>query len=218
MDSDGSGTHITTSSKVGPTIADDISRSALIAGSLALLIIFVYIFARFSKATFGLGGVVALFHDTVITLGMFSLFRGILPFSLEIDQAFIAAILTVIGYSINDTVIVYDRVREYINLYPTLDKTELINRAINSTLSRTLITSLTTLFTVFILFIFGGAAIRGFAFALLLGIGFGTYSSVFVASALLHDFTKGDSLADKAKIAQANSPGKGFSTKVVEKK
>jgi SecD/SecF fusion protein len=218
MDSDGAGTHITTSSKVGPTIADDISRSAFIAGTLALLVIFVYIFVRFSKATFGLGGVVALFHDTIITLGMFSLFRGILPFSLEIDQAFIAAILTVIGYSINDTVIVYDRIREYINLYPTLDKTELINRAINSTLSRTLITSFTTLFTVFVLFIFGGAAIRGFAFALLLGIGFGTYSSVFVASALLHDFTKGDVLADKAKIAKANSPGKGFSTKVLEKK
>ena len=218
LQSDGSGTRITTSSKVGPTIADDISRSAFIAGTLALLVIFVYIFVRFSKATYGLGGVVALFHDTLITLGMFSLFQGILPFSLEIDQAFIAAILTVIGYSINDTVIVYDRIRENINRYPTMDKTELINKSINSTLSRTVITSLTTLFTVFILFIFGGASIRGFAFALLLGIGFGTYSSVFVASALLFDFTKGDRLADKAKIAKAEGPGKGFSTKALEPK
>ncbi|MBK6947614.1 MAG: protein translocase subunit SecF [Haliscomenobacter sp.] len=215
LDPDGAGTHIAASTKVGPTIADDIKQSAFIAGGLALLVIFIYIFARFSKASFSLGGVVALFHDTLITLGMFSLFRGLVPFSLEIDQAFIAAILTVIGYSINDTVIVYDRVREHSHLYPNKTKTELINGAINSTLGRTLITGLTTLFSVFILFFFGGASIKGFAFALLIGIGFGTYSSVFVASSLVHDFIKGDRLSSSPKVT--NTTGKGFSTKAIQK-
>lgn len=218
MDPDAAGTHIASSSKVGPTIADDIKKSAFLAGFLALAVIFLYIFIRFSQAKYSLGGVVALFHDTVITVGMFSLLRGFLPFSMEIDQAFIAAILTVIGYSINDTVIVYDRVRERVGMFPTMDKTLLINNAINSTLSRTLITSLTTLFTVFVLLIFGGASIKGFAFALLIGIGFGTYSSVFVASALVHDFTKSDTMQDKAKVSSTpTGVGRGFAKKVVEK-
>ncbi|MBV6425771.1 MAG: hypothetical protein KIPDCIKN_00255 [Haliscomenobacter sp.] len=217
LDPDGEGTHITSSTKVGPTIADDIKKSAFIAGGLALLVIFIYIFIRFSKASFSLGGVVALFHDTLITLGMFSLFRGIVPFSLEIDQAFIAAILTVIGYSINDTVIVYDRLREHLHLYPNKNKSELINGAINSTLGRTLITGLTTLFSVFILFFFGGASIKGFAFALLIGIGFGTYSSVFVASSLVHDFVKGDRISSSAKVTTTPGKGKGFSSKALQK-
>lgn len=216
LDADASGTHITSSSKVGPTIADDIQKSAFLAGGLALLGIFLYILMRFSQAKYSLGGIVALFHDTIITVGMFSLLQGVLPFSLEIDQAFIAAILTVIGYSINDTVIVYDRIRERVASFPAMNKTLLINNAVNSTLSRTLITSLTTLFTVFVLFLFGGASIRGFAFALLVGIGFGTYSSVFVASALVHDFSKSDTLQDKAKVSEVTGKGKGFSSKAKE--
>src|SRR5690606_12331345 len=135
---------------------------------------------RFSSWQYSLGAVAALFHDTLITLGVFSLFHGILPFTLEIDQAFIAAILTVIGYSINDTVIVFDRIREYLNNYTKRPKEEVINMAINSTLSRTVITSLTTLFVVAVLFAFGGSSIKGFAFAILVGIMVGTYSSIFV--------------------------------------
>ncbi len=186
---DGEGTHVTSSSKVGPTIADDIQTSAYYAAIFALLLIFLYIFIRFSKWQYSLGAVAALFHDTLITLGVFSLFHGVLPFTLEIDQAFIAAILTVIGYSINDTVIVFDRIREYLNNYTKRPKEEVINMAINSTMSRTLITSLTTFFVVAVLFAFGGASIKGFAFAILVGILVGTYSSVFVATPIMADLT-----------------------------
>ena len=186
---DGEGTHVTSSSKVGPTIADDIQTSAYYAAIFALLLIFLYIFIRFSKWQYSLGAVAALFHDTLITLGVFSLFHGILPFTLEIDQAFIAAILTVIGYSINDTVIVFDRIREYLNNYTKRPKEEVINMAINSTMSRTLITSLTTLFVVAVLFAFGGASIKGFSFAILVGIMVGTYSSIFVATPIMADLT-----------------------------
>ncbi len=186
---DGNGTHVESSSKVGPTIADDIKSSAFYAAIFALLLIFLYIFIRFSKWQYSLGAVAALFHDTLVVLGIFSIFHGILPFSLEIDQAFIAAILTVIGYSINDTVVVFDRIREFLNQYTKSSKEEVINRAINSTVSRTIITSLTTLFVVAILFFFGGASIRGFAFALLIGILVGTYSSIFVATPIMSDFT-----------------------------
>jgi SecD/SecF fusion protein len=218
FDQDADGTHVTSSSRVGPTIADDIKKSAFLAGAISLFVIFLYIFIRFNQAKYSMGGVIALFHDTIITVGMFSVLRGLLPFSMEIDQAFIAAILTVIGYSINDTVIVYDRIRERVAMNPGLNKTTLINNAINSTLSRTLITSLTTLFTVFVLLLFGGASIKGFAFALLVGIGFGTYSSVFVASALVHDFTKSDTMVDNAKVSQTQTGGaRGFSSKAVEK-
>ena len=189
-DADGKGTHVTSFSKVGPTIADDIKSSAYKATIFALLLIFLYIFIRFSKWQYSLGAVAALFHDTLIVLSVFSLFHGILPFSLEIDQTFIAAILTVIGYSINDTVVVFDRIREFFNLYTKKSKEEVINMAINSTVSRTVITSLTTLFVVAVLFFFGGTSIKGFAFALLLGIIVGTYSSIFVATPIMSDFTK----------------------------
>ncbi len=184
-----SGTHVIASSKVGPTIADDIARSAKYATVFALLFIFLYIFLRFSKWQYSLGAVAALFHDTLVVLGFFSIFHGILPFSLEIDQAFIAAILTVIGYSINDTVVVFDRVREYMAIYTGKPKSEVINMAVDSTVSRTVITSLTTLFVVLILFIFGGGAIKGFAFALLIGVLVGTYSSIFIATPIMSDLT-----------------------------
>ncbi len=186
---DGTGTFVSSSSKVGATIADDIQTSAFYATIFALLLIFLYIFIRFSKWQYSLGAVAALFHDVLFVLGFFALFHGILPFSMEIDQALIAALLTVIGYSINDTVVVFDRIREFFNLYLKKDKKEVINMAINSTVSRTIITSLTTLFVVFILFVFGGASIKGFAFALLLGILVGTYSSIFIATPIMADLT-----------------------------
>jgi len=175
------------SQKVGPTISDDIKKDAVIAIIFALIAIFLYIMVRFSNWKYGLGGVLSLAHDTIITLGVFSMFHGILPFSLEIDQAFIAAILTVIGYSINDTVIVYDRIREYLHIHPKRDLKTNMDDAMNHTLRRTLNTSLTTLLVLFIIFIFGGENIRGFIFALLVGIGIGTYSSVFVATPIVYE-------------------------------
>lgn len=186
---DGRGTHVTSSSRVGPTIADDIQDSAFKAAIFALLLIFGYIFIRFSKWQYSMGAVAALFHDTLIVLAIFSLGHGIFPWTMEIDQAFIAAILTVIGYSINDTVVVFDRIREYLNIYTKKTKEEVINLAVNSTISRTIITSVTTFFMVAVLFIFGGASIKGFAFALLVGIIVGTYSSVFIATPIMSDLT-----------------------------
>jgi SecD/SecF fusion protein len=202
---DGKGTHVTSSSKVGATIADDIKVSSYYAAIFALLLIFLYIFIRFSRWQYSMGAVAALFHDTLIVLSLFSLLHGILPFSLEIDQAFIAAILTVIGYSINDTVVIFDRIREFLNIYNKSDKNEVINRAINSTVSRTIITSLTTLFVVAILFIFGGSSIKGFSFALLVGIIVGTYSSVFIATPVLADLSK------DLKVKVSSDKKKGFS-------
>lgn len=183
-------THITSSSKVGPTIADDIKKSAFYAGIFALLAIFLYIFIRFNKWQYSMGAVGALFHDTLITIGLFSLLKDIVPFSLEVDQTFIAAILTVIGYSINDTVIVYDRIREYLGIYPNKSTDEVLNLAINSTFSRTTITSMTTLFVVAVLLFFGGGSIKGFAFAVFVGILVGTYSSIFVATPIVRDLSK----------------------------
>lgn len=192
-----SATHVLSVSKVGPAIADDIKRSSLIAGGLALIFIFLYLLLRFSKWQYSAGAVAALFHDAIIVLGIFSLTWGFLPFNIEIDQAFIAAILTVIGYSINDTVVVFDRIREYLNSYTAGSKTDVINRAVNSTVSRTIITSLTTLFVVLVLFLFGGSSIKGFAFALIVGILVGTYSSIFVATPIVHDFLE-DEIEPKA--------------------
>ena len=186
---DGAGVHVTSSSKVGPTIAEDIKSSSWYAASFALILIFLYIFIRFNKWQFSMGAVAALFHDVAIVLSIFTIFHGILPFSLEVDQNFIAAILTVIGYSINDTVVVFDRIREYMNNYSGLSKHEVINKAINSTWSRTVITSVTTLFVVLILFIFGGGSIKGMAFALTVGIVVGTYSSVFIATPIMSDLS-----------------------------
>lgn len=194
---EGSGTHITSSAKVGPTIADDIKTSSIYAGIFALLLIFLYIFIRFSKWQYSLGAVGALTHDSLVILSLFAALHGVLPFSLEIDQAFIAALLTVIGYSINDTVIVFDRVREYLGIYTDKAKDEVLNLAINSTFSRTIVTSLTTLFVILILFLFGGGSIKGFAFALLVGIVVGTYSSIFIATPIVRDLT--DDLKVKTK-------------------
>lgn len=181
---------ILSSVRVGPSVAKDITKEAFWAILFSLLGIFLYILVRFRRWQFSLGAVISLVHDSIVVLGVFSLFYGFLPFSLEIDQAFIAAILTVIGYSINDTVIVYDRIREYVAENPRTPFRKVVNQAINSTLIRTVNTSLITIFVLFVIFLLGGEAIRSFMFALLIGIGFGTYSSVFVSTALMYDFVK----------------------------
>lgn len=187
---DGKGIHITSYSQVGPVIADDIKSSSYKALILSLLVIFIYILLRFRKWQYSAGAIIALVHDTLVVLACFSLFHGILPFPMEIDQAFIAALLTVIGYSMNDTVIVFDRIRDYLSKDSQKTERQLINDAINTTLSRTINTSLVTLLTIIILFFFGGSSIKGFAFALIVGITIGTYSSIFVATPVIVDFAK----------------------------
>lgn len=169
---------------VGPRFAEDLKEGALYSVLGSLLVIFVYILIRF-EWRFGLGAVSALFHDVIITLGIFSLLQGVVPFSLQIDQALIAAFLTIVGYSINDTVVVFDRIREFTNIFKTEPYETVVNRSINSTLSRTVVTSGTTLLVVITLFIFGGEVLRGFAFALIVGIIIGTYSTIFVASPMV---------------------------------
>jgi SecD/SecF fusion protein len=178
------------SQKVGPTVADDVKRQAIWAVFFALIGIFIYIFIRFRNWQFGLGGIVALVHDAMMTIGLFSILYGIMPFSMEIDQSFIAAILTILGFSINDTVVIFDRVREYVGLYRKRDKAEIINLAVNATISRTINTSLTVLFVLIVIFIFGGESIRGFTFALIIGVTTGTYSTVFIATSFVYDTTK----------------------------
>jgi SecD/SecF fusion protein len=175
------------SQKVGPTISNDIRKSAVLAIIFSLLIIFLYIAVRFRNWAFGLGGLVSLAHDATILLGAYSLLDGFLPFSLAIDQAFIAAILTVLGYSIMDTVVVFDRIREYLHLHPKQNTVKTYNDAMNSTLRRTFSTSLTTLVVLTAIFLFGGTSIQGFIFALLFGVFIGTYSSVFVATPIAFD-------------------------------
>jgi SecD/SecF fusion protein len=181
---------IMSSQKVGPTIADDIKDAAIWSVIFSLIVIFLYILVRFRKWQFSLGAVCAVFHDVLVVLSIFSIFYGILPFSLEIDQAFIAAILTIIGYSLNDTVVVFDRVREYLYNNKRKEVHQIINGALNSTLSRTINTSLTTFFVLFVIFIFGGEVIRGFMFALMIGVLVGTYSSLFIASPIMLDTIK----------------------------
>ena len=181
---------IISSDKVGPTIANDITRSAIIAVIIALFVIFGYIAIRFRGWTWGLGGVLGLAHTAIIVIGFFSIFTGILPFTLDIDQTFIAAILTIIGYAINDTVVIFDRIREYKELHPKADFKSNVNAALNSTLSRTMNTSLTTLITMVAIAIFGGEVIRGLAVALILGIIIGTYASIFIATPIMYDVTK----------------------------
>ncbi|MBU6342448.1 MAG: protein translocase subunit SecDF [Bacteroidetes bacterium] len=213
---DGYGTHITSSSQVGPTVADDIRSSSFLAAFWALALIFIFLLIRFRRWQFSLGAVLSLFHDVLITIGFFSLLHGIVPFSLEIDQAIIACILTVIGYSVNDTVIVYDRIREFINTFSGRKKEEVFNLAINTTLSRTLITSGTVFLVVLLLFLFGGSAIKGFAFGMLVGMFFGTYSSVFIASAFVIDLTREDIISGKAPVtasAKVETSGKKTPTK-----
>ena len=181
---------IISSDKVGPTIANDITRDAIIAVIIALFVIFAYIAIRFRGWTWGLGGVTGLAHTALIVIGFFSLFSGILPFSLDIDQTFIAAILTIIGYAINDTVVIFDRIREYKELHPKADFRKNVNEALNSTLSRTMNTSLTTLITMLAIAIFGGEVIRGLAVALIIGIIIGTYASIFIATPIMYDVTR----------------------------
>lgn len=178
------------SGKVSPTIADDIKQSSVWAVLGSLIVVFLYILLRFKKWQFSLGAVVAVFHDVLIVLGVFSLTWNYLPFSMEIDQAFIAAILTVIGYSLNDTVVVFDRIREYLNEHSSWDFTKIINSALNSTLSRTLNTSLTTLVVLLAMFMFGADSLRGLLFALIVGVLVGTYSSVFIATPIMNDTLK----------------------------
>ncbi|QZT35692.1 protein translocase subunit SecDF [Halosquirtibacter xylanolyticus] len=178
------------SQKVGPTISDDIKKDALISIFFSLIIIFLYILIRFSEWQYGLGAVAALAHDSLIVLGFFSIFDGLLPFSLDIDQAFIAAILTVVGYSINDTVVVFDRLREYIGLHPKRNREEIIDSALSSTLRRTFSTSLSTFVVLLAIFLFGGTSIKGFTLALLIGVVVGTYSSIFIATPVAYDTRK----------------------------
>lgn len=178
------------SQTVLPTISDDLKAGATKATIIAVLVICLYIFLRFRDWRYSLGTIFSLMHDVFVTLIVFSFFRNIVPFPLEIDQHFIAAILTVIGFSMNDTVIVYDRIREDSALMPDADNATIINRAINQTLSRTIMTSVTVFLTILILFIFGGEVTRGFAFAMLIGVITGSYSSIFVAAPILVDFAK----------------------------
>lgn len=182
--------NVKSSIKIEAAIADDIRSSSWKAILFGLLGVFVYIFARFRKLEFAAGSIVALAHDPIIVLGVFSLFKGIMPFSLEIDQNIIAAVLTLIGYSVNDTVVVFDRIREYMNLYPAHSIEKNVNDSINSTLSRTIMTVFTVMIVSVILFLFGGATLRGFSFALIVGLIVGTYSSIFVASPIMVDIAK----------------------------
>jgi SecD/SecF fusion protein len=179
--------NLKSSETVGPTIARDITVKAIWAILFALVGMFLYILLRFRNWQYGLGAIAALVHDVVIVLGIFSLFYGIMPFSMDIDQAFIAAILTVVGYSVNDTVIIFDRIREYLPIFRKRPRKEVIDLALNSTLVRTINTSMTTILVLLAIFIFGGEVIRGFVFALLLGIAVGTYSSLFVATPIFYE-------------------------------
>lgn len=170
---------------VGARFAEDLKQGALNAIIFALIVIFIYILIRFKDWTFSAGAVAALFHDVLIVVGVFTFFAEVAPFSMQIDQSIIAAFLTIVGYSLNDTVVVFDRIRENSLLYKTMDYEKMVNKSLNDTLSRTVITSVTTLFVVTVLFIFGGEVLKGFSFALMLGVIIGTYSSLFVASSMV---------------------------------
>lgn len=191
--------YMQSSQKVGPTIATDMRNKAGLAITFSLIVIFLYILLRFSRWQYGLGAVIALVHDVLFVFGIFSLTYSIMPFGMEMDQTFIAAILTVVGYSINDTVVIFDRIREYLKLYPKREVGEVINMAVNSTISRTINTSLTTFVVLLVIFLFGSEAIQGFVFALMIGVIVGTYSSVFIASPLAYNFMTKKAVAEKAK-------------------
>ena len=203
---------IISSDKVGPTIANDIKRDAVIAVILALIVIFAYIAFRFKGWTWGLGGVVSLAHTAIIVIGFFSLFSGILPFNLDVDQTFIAAILTIIGYAINDNVVIFDRIREYRTLHPNTDIKTNTNLALNATLTRTVNTSVSTLVTMLAIAIWGGESIRGLAVALILGILIGTYASIFIGTPVMYDAT----IARQKKQAAA-APAKSSAKKLAKK-
>jgi SecD/SecF fusion protein len=192
------------SQKVGPAVADDITQSAVWSVLAAMLVIFLYIFVRFRNFAFSIGALVGLAHDTLIILGLYAILWKIMPFSMEIDQSFIAAILTVIGYSINDTVVVFDRVREYQGLYPKRELKLNINNALNDTLSRTFSTSMSTFVVLLAIFCFGGETIRGFVFALLMGVIVGTYSTLCVATPLAFDIQEALLRRKAKKAAELN--------------
>ena len=179
-----------TSRGVESQISDELIKGSFLAVLFSLFIIFIYIAYRFRKWQFGIGALIAMFHDVLVVLGLFSIFYNIVPFSMEIDQAFIAAILTVVGYSINDTVVVFDRIREYSILHKKSSAVQVVDKALNSTLSRTINTSLSTFLVLLTIFIFGGESIKGFAFALMVGVVIGTYSSLFIATPLVVDLSK----------------------------
>ena len=178
------------SRSVSTSVADELMGASTWAIILSLIVIFAYILIRFGRWQYSTGAILAMTHDVVIVLSVFAIFHGILPFNMDIDQAFIAAILTVIGYSINDTVVVFDRIRENLSIYKGTNEQENINKSLNSTLSRTINTSMTTFIVLLIIFIFGGAAIKGFIFALMVGVIVGTYSSLFIATPVLVDLSK----------------------------
>ncbi|MBR3489307.1 MAG: protein translocase subunit SecDF [Bacteroidales bacterium] len=186
------------SEQVGATIANDLVRNAFLAVIGGLIVMFVYIGLRFRSWRFGVGSVTALTHDTILVIGIFALLHGLLPFNLDVDQSFIAAVLTVIGYSINATVVIFDRVREYRKLYPKRDIKTHMNDAINSTLARTINTSGTTFFTLLMMFIFGGEVIRGFVFAILIGIICGVFSSICIACSVVYDISRKEQSLKKA--------------------
>ncbi|MCC6720735.1 MAG: protein translocase subunit SecDF [Bacteroidia bacterium] len=181
---------ILSSSKIGPTIAADVRKGSFISVVLAVIGIFLYIIIRFRKLEFGIGGAISLLHDVLIILAVYSLLWGIMPFPMDVDQAFIGALLTVLGYSINDTVVVFDRIREFLGFNKYDNQQDVINDAVNQTLSRTIVTAMCTILTLLMLFLFGGEGLKGFTFALLIGIVVGTYSSIFIASAIAVDFGK----------------------------
>ena len=191
------GGSIISSAKVGPSMADDIKISAIWSVILALLAIGLYILIRFRNIAYSIGSIAALAFDTLVIMGLYSMLWGILPFSLEIDQTFIGAILTAIGYSINDKVVIFDRVREFFGLYPKRDKLALFNESLNTTLARTINTSVSTLIVLLCIFILGGDSIRSFAFAMILGVVFGTLSSLFVASPIAYSLIKKNKKEDK---------------------
>jgi SecD/SecF fusion protein len=214
----GSTKYVEATKKVDPTISDDLKTGAQWATFWSLLIIAVYIFIRFRDWRYSLGTIVALLHDVLVTLIVFSFFRSWVDFPLEIDQHFIAAILTVIGFSMNDTVVVYDRIREHSRDMKNADKKTIINKAINETLSRTIMTSLTVFLTILILFLVGGEVTRGFAFAMLIGVITGCYSSIFVAAPILVDFAKNKPLGEAdTEVTVASTPA-GKKPKVLAKK
>ncbi len=196
------------SKKVEPVISDDLKAGAIKATIFAIVIIFLYIFIRFRDWRYSLGTIIALLHDVFVTVAVFSWLHSIVPFPLEIDQHFIAAVLTVIGFSMNDTVIVFDRIREDSKLMKGASNGEIINKAVNQTLSRTIMTSLTVFLTILILFLVGGEVTKGFAFAMLIGIITGTYSSIFVAAPFLVDFAKGKPLGESTKTSAAPQKAK----------
>ncbi len=184
------GAGVMSSIKVEPTIADDIKTSALYAVFGSLLVVFLYILLRFRKVSFSIGAVIAVFHDVLIVLGVFSITYSFMPFDMEIGQSFIAAILTVVGYSLNDTVVIFDRIREFAGIHTKWKYSEVVDKALSSTLGRTINTSLTTLLVMLAIFLFGGDSIKGFMFALIIGVAVGTYSSLFVATPIMYDTTK----------------------------